>query len=270
MLGQGVDCIFRAMKSSFCFVFVAVASAFLSLSISAGYVYEIEHTAIRGKVEKLVISVEDGNLMMGIPISEEAPKGGDMIFLAQEKVLYLVDNAQRQYMKLDAGTIQRIAAAIEAQMASIPPAQRAMMQQMMGGGAPYTPPAISVEKSGQKKKVEGYNSSYMEVKVDGELRSKTWVAAFDDLKGSCEIADAMKGMAGVFMSFLEAMPMAAEEGSEAVVMMRLFEEIGGFPVQSEDFEDGELESTSRLISVREEDLGSFAPPVGYREQSMGM
>lgn len=180
----------------------------------------------------------------------------------------MIDDANRQYIKLDAAAIETISAMLKAQMSNVPPQQRAMMEQMMGSG--FTPPMIEITDGGSSKEVAGYQADLKVVSVNGEKRSESWIVDYDKVEGSREVAVAMKEMSGLLLDFFTSIPMEAAKGTEDIVLLQMFEKLGGFPVVVNAYKNGNPEDTTKLVSIKEETLEGFAPPKGYREQKMGM
>jgi hypothetical protein len=232
-------------------------------ALFSGYVFEMEMTENGAKTESVSLAVQDGDLRFTLPPSEETPKGGELIFLAKGRELLIVDHAKRSFIKIDAGLIE----GFKAQMAMIPEAQRAAMMQMMGGGS-FKLPELTVEDLGETRKIGEYKARRKRVLVDGKPRSDLWLADFEAVEGSREFTAATKAMAEFFIGFLEAMPMAAAGAGDDVVMLKQFEKLDGFPVESVETDADGTETHSKLVAVREQDLGKLGPPAGYRQQQM--
>lgn len=255
------------MKSPFRSISVLFLLICLPLASFAGHVFVLEVTEVGKDPQQMEIAVQDGNLKMQLPASPEAPRGGSMIYAGDTDTLFLVDAARRSYVQLDTDRIAAITAALEQQLAAMPPQQQAMMRQMMGGS--FTMPSVTIEESGEKKKIDGIAARLVRILVDGEKKSEDWVAGYSEVSGSEELATTMSKMGDLFIKFLEAMPMAAEQGLDAAMMLKQLEELKGFPVQSKSYEDGELKDSTRLIEVRKEPVSGFAPPEGFKEQMIG-
>ena len=236
------------------------------MSAYAGYVYEMETTSPGQAPQIMHMEVQGGNLKLAMPATGGSVQGGSMIFLGSSKTLLMIDDARRQYMKLDQAAIDRIGSMLKAQMENIPPQQRAMVEQMMGGS--FTPPTIEITDGKDKKDISGYATNLKIVKVDGDKRSENWVTDYDKIEGSREVAEIMQEMASVLLSFMETMPMAAKQGTEEIVLLKMFEQLGGFPVATTSYKNGVKRDSSKLLSVKEVELGTFGPPKGYREQKL--
>ncbi len=201
-----------------------------------------------------------------------------MIFLG-DKFLYL-DHRDQSYIVMDEAMLDEVSGKIsdamkemEAQLAAMPPEQRAMVEQMMKGqmqgmmgkqGAPR--PAPTVESMGRGK-WQSYSCDNYAVFDGGKKTQQVCAADLDDIDGADEVMKAFRSMAAYITKMTESMPMMSGQGLNPGELMN---QIDGFPVHTIDYEDGEMLRETSLDSVAEKDLepGLFAAPKGYRQQDM--
>jgi hypothetical protein len=128
--------------------------------------------------------------------------GGDaMLYDAAAGSFTMIDGADRSYIVMDPETMARMAAqagqmqqqmagqmaAMQEQMASMPPEQRAMMEQMManmGGGSPMaagTPPEVEMREMGSTQKIAGFRCKDVRMLVGGRPMARMCVSELDAL-----------------------------------------------------------------------------------------
>ncbi|MBT8092409.1 MAG: DUF4412 domain-containing protein [Gammaproteobacteria bacterium] len=201
---------------------------------------------------------------------------GSMIFLG-DKLLYL-DHREKSYFVMDEAMLDDVSAQMneamaemERQLASMPPEQRAMVEQMMKGQMqgmmtkPDAPiPAPSVESLGSGK-WQSHDCEKYAVFEGGEKTQEVCATDLAGIDGADEIMQAFRSMAAYITELAESMPMMADEGLNPGELM---DKINGFPVHAIDFENGKVVGQSSLDSVTEKDLDPqlFAAPDGYLRQ----
>jgi len=201
---------------------------------------------------------------------------GSMIFLGDE-FLY-VDHRDKSYIVMDEAMLDEVSTQIsdamkqmEAELASMPPEQRAMVEQMMKGrmqgmmgqqGAPSPGPRVEAMGSGEW---QSYSCQKYAVFEGPEKTQDLCAAELDEIDGADEIIDAFRNMAAYMTKMTESMPMRSKEGMNPGELM---EQIDGFPVHSVDYENGRVARETSLDAVTEQKLDEdmFAAPEGYRQQ----
>ena len=201
---------------------------------------------------------------------------GTMLFLG-DKLLY-VDHREKSYIVMDEAMIDTMSAKMsdvakrmEAQLASLPPEQRAMAEQMMKGGMQgligqqgEPPPAPRVEAVGSGE-WQSYKCREYAVFEGGEKTQQVCAAELDEIDGADEVIDGFRNMAAYMTKITESLPMGA---GDHVNPGELMDQIGGFPVHTIDYENGVIAAEISLDSISEQDLepDMFAVPDGYRRQ----
>ncbi len=199
-----------------------------------------------------------------------------MIFLGNE-FLY-VDHDDKSYMVMDEATMNQMSAQIndamkemEAQLAGMPPEQRAMVEQMMKGqmqgmmgqqGDTAPPPRVEAMGSGEWKSRKCREYAVFE----GSVKTQQLCAAdLDDVEGSDEVIEGFRAMAAYITKMTESLPMRSDDGLNPGELM---DQIDGFPVHTIDYANGEVLSESSLDSIEERDLDEamFQVPDGYRRR----
>ena len=239
-----------------------------------------------GSVMNLVTKDAAGNQTGEIVISADGDKvrmylqsdAVSIIFLGTE--MLILDHKEQVYIVMDDAMIDGITSAMremEAQLAAMPPEQRAMVEQMMQGqmdgmmsGSEEKPPTPRLESVGSGS-WGGYSCRKYEM-YEGDAKVADFCAAdFADIKGGEEATKAVLGMIDYMRQIIDAMP-PAMGGMIADNPLDYIGGIDGFPVHSMTYESGKLLEEMALESVTETDLAAdlFAAPANYRKQETGM
>jgi uncharacterized protein YneF (UPF0154 family) len=196
----------------------------------------------------------------------------------KNKTIYALDAEDKTYTSVDKAAMDRMGGQLaearkkmEAQLASLPPERRAMMEQMMSqmGGAPGGKQSKrDVKSTGRSESVGGYKCTIWEVTLDGQKHQELCSTPASALPGGAEVLATMKEI-GEMMEGLTAGlgPMAQRSANEE---WRDIAKIGGVPILTRDFDGGKASSETRLAVVRNESVpGSmFEVPAGYKERKM--
>lgn len=261
---------------------VLLAGALLLTSTAfGGYVYEFQQSEDAAGSTRLMVEGDK------IRITSGGSSAADMIFDASASSMTLLEHDRKRYVNLDKATVEDIAkqieeamAEMEKQLASLPPAQRKMMESMMQGkmkGMGEAPPEISFDRTGETDTKSGYDVEKVIVLEDGVPARELWVADWDDVEGSAELTNGLNAMADMFNDMTKAFskgPMAGMIGGQATSnWYGRIEEIGGMPiVASELGENGTAQPQTILSKVEEREIeaSAFEVPKGYKKQKMKM
>lgn len=261
--------------------FVAVTFSFLTLLpllSHAGVSMNLVSTDASGKeTGRLNIYAQSDNIRMD---DEGQGSRNSMIFLGDSFIV--LDHKKKNYIVMDEAFVNEVSAQMseamkemEKQLASLPPEQRAMAEQMMKGGMGQmmgqqqkeAPPPPRVEALGAGS-WQDFDCEKFAVFESGEKTQEICAAGLKDIDGAAEMMQAFRGMAKFMTKMTESMPMRANPGLNPGELM---DQIDGFPVHTLDYRNGELTGESSLESVIEQDLddGLFSVPDGYvREDPM--
>ena len=246
----------------------------LSSLAQAGVVMDLVSRDASGKeTDRAKIYAQDGMLRMDQGSDADAA----MIFLG-DRFLY-VNHRDKSYIVMDEAMLEEVSAQIseamkemEAQLANMPPEQRAMVEQMMQGKMKgmmgeqaAAAPKPRVERMGASK-WQSYACRQYAVYEDSDKTQQVCAAKLDNVAGADEAIEAFKGMAAYMRKMAESMPMFKDEGMNPGELM---EQIDGFPVHTIDYENGKVLRETSLDSVSEQDLDeeTFAAPTGYRREN---
>ncbi len=199
-----------------------------------------------------------------------------MIFLGNE-FLY-VDHRKKSYIVMDEATLEEVSAQIsdamkqmEAELARMPPEQRAMVEQMMKGqmggmmGQQDTPAAAPRVEAVGSGKWQSHTCRQYAIFEGAEKTQELCAAKLDDIDGGDEVMEAFRDMAAYITKLTESMPMDVNDGINPGELM---DQIDGFPVHTTDYENGVVVRETSVDSITEKDLepGFFSAPEGYRRE----
>jgi len=253
-------------------------SALLLLSplAYAGVVMDMVTMNASGQVtERSRIYAQSGKMRLEQVDGNET--AATMIFLGNE-FLY-IDDREKSYIVMDEAMLDEVSTKMneamkkmEEQLASMPPEQRAMVEQMMKGQmqgmtaqqAP-TSPAFRVEAKGSGE-WKSYKCRQYAVLKGAEKVQDVCAAELDEVDGADEIIESFRNMAAYITKMTESMPTRSDEH---INRGELMDEIDGFPVHTIDYENGVVTRETSLDSITEQNLdeGMFAAPEGYRRQN---
>lgn len=260
------------MQLSRLVLFLVLAS--LTSLVQAGVVMDLVSRDASGQeTDRAKIYAQSGMLRL----DQGADADAAMIFLG-DRFLY-VNHGDKSYIVMDEAMMQEVSAKVsdamkemEAQLANMPPEQRAMVEQMMQGKMKGmmgqqgdSSPKPRVESMG-KGKWQSYACKQYAVYEGADKTQQVCAAKLDDVAGADEAIEAFIGMAAYTRKMTESMPMFANEGLNPGELM---DQIDGFPVHTTDFSNGQILRETSLDSVIEQDLDKelFAAPAGYRREN---
>ena len=199
--------------------------------------------------------------------------------LIKNGTFYIIDDADKSYVMFDKATMEQLAKKIseamekmKAQLAQLPPEQRAQMEQMMpglsGGDRKWT---VEVTDTGKSDKVDGRNCRLWDVKRDDKLDDQICVVAYSDLPGKENFQAMFANFAKVFEEMAKSAPMMAGMMTNEFSAQA---KVNGFPVRTRGYEEnGKLGDDEHVMKVwREEAIpaATFEIPAGYKQKQMPM
>jgi len=257
------------------FVFASAVLLWASSAAHAGVVMDLVTRDASGTVtDRARIYAQSEKVRM-----EEGGNGdaeATMIFLG-DRFMY-IDHSDKSYVVMDEAMLDEVSAKMdaamkemEAQLASMPPEQRAMVEQMMKGqmqgmmgqqGEETPPPRVEAIGSGEWQSRDCKEYAVYE---GGEKKQQICAAALDDVEGADEVIDAFRSMAAYITKMTESLPMRPAGQSNPGELM---DQIDGFPIHTVDYANGQIVQEVSLDSVEEQDLDDelFGAPEGYRKQ----
>jgi len=244
----------------------------------AGVVMEMVGADTAGReTERTRMYVQSGKLRIAGD-SRASHSNVSMVFLGTD--FLILDHDAKTYVVVDEAMLDELTSRIsdamtqmEAQLASLPPEQRAMAESMMKGkmqglmgqqGEAPVEPVIERIGAGewQSKPCTRYS-----VHQGGQKTQEICAAPLNDVPGSEDIKQTFLGMAEFVRKMTESIPIRLDSGisqNPGDVM----DQIDGFPVHSLQYESGSASGEIWLESISEQDLDDalFSVPEGYAKQ----
>ena len=243
---------------------------------SAGvYVETVDHNRSTNSTElKQKMYVQNG-------LGRIADSAG-RVTLIKGDTLYFIDDKEKSYVVFDKATMQQLAeklnaemAKIKEQLASLPPEQRAQMEQMMGGamgGAMDGDKKWTVDATdtGKSDKVDGRACKLWNITRNGELDEQVCVVPYTALPGKEDFQKVFASFARSFEEMAKSIPMfAGKMDNEFSAQAKT----NGFPVRRQAFVGDNLSDVESLVKTwREEAIPAsmFEIPAGYKQKQMQM
>lgn len=241
----------RSAITTFALLALGVSSAFADLT------FTMKQTKDGGAPENAVSYISAERVRMS------QPEGSDILFDLTTGDMTVIDRNKKQYWVMTKSDWDAIAAKMKEvsnspEMKNLPPEVREKMQAMMGGMM-----AVNVEKTGNKRKVAGYNCDEYTVTI-GQF-SKTTECVTNELKLPTNVWARYTEFRDRLKTIASAMgPMAKNIES----MQEQLKKVQGFPIQSTttvSIMGRTSTSTSELESVKEGAIPASAwqIPAGY-------
>ena len=197
-----------------------------------------------------------------------------MIFLGEE--FLVLDHAEKSYIVMDEAMLDQLTSSmsgamqqIEAELANLPPEQRAMAEQMMKGqmqsmmgqqAGSAAKPRVEAVGNGQW---QGNSCTNYAVYEGGQKTQLVCATSLDHIGGMDEMTLAFERMAQFVRKLTEALPIPIGDSMSPGEIM---DQIDGFPVQRTLYLNGEVTGEYSLESLTEKELDDslFAAPDDYK------
>lgn len=194
------------------------------------------------------------------------PRGQQaMMYDNERKVMTVIDHAQKQIVEMNEASleamrqrIQAMRAQMRAQLRSLPPEQRKMIERRIGAGSAKTK---VVAKKGKKDRIGGYPCRHYDMLVDGKSEQQVCVAALADAGVSATDYKTLEGM----FDFMQKMAESQGAGSAPFA-----NSIKGIPVRMKEQRTGRVQTVKSISSAGLPDslftipdykrVDPFAPP----------
>ncbi len=251
-----------------------------ALNAQAGvYVEMVTRDRTTGKEEPAQrMFIQDGKARI-----ESGASGRVTLF--KDDTLFMLDTQRKTYTAMDRATLERSASAMtdmmakmRAQMASMPPEQRAMMENMMkknglsGATEPTKPVVLDATPTGASESVTGRTCKVWIITTDAVPSSQACVVAFAGLPGKDEFQAFGKKMGSLFEKLPESFRQAGGNSFQGNPFQQdngVGAKMNGFPFISRSYRNGALDSKEMVVKTwRAEKIAAtqLEIPVGYTKQ----
>ena len=254
--------------------------------VHAGVVMNSQHNnpgAPDAKPGITTYSFQDGAMRVEVHGSDGSTRD---VMLFRDQAMYQLDPGNKTFMRFDktqmAAMGDKLAQArqqMAAQMQSMTPEQRAMMQQAMdrmGGGAMSAPaqaPVYTVRELGKADTVAGIRCAMWEVSENGQKRSEVCAATPASLPGGSEILQTMQQLSEMSRNMMNSLRqgMGSSRQDHGVPgFWSQLQKIGGVPILSRTFDSsGKLDSEVRVLDIKNQSLtpAQFDVPADYKDRT---
>ena len=243
----------------------------------AGVALDMVSKDMSGKEqERSQIYAQDGFLRLD---SDGGPFASDVSLIFDGSQFLVMDHGEKTYIIMDEAMLTRMTnkmneamEQMKAELATLPPEQRAMAEQMMasqmpgmmGDAEPAPPPRV--EATGESE-WGGRSCTTYDVFENDIKTQEICAAPLDQVNGAAEMMDTFQGMARFVKKLSESLPgpLGASFNEHPGMVAEL---IGGFPIHTTEYRMGQPQSEVSLESIREEQLAAskFEVPDGYELQ----
>jgi hypothetical protein len=205
----------------------------------------------------------------------DTPKMAIIFQIATGKATAIMKE-KKEYMELDVKAIgaaaSGVAALMKDKLASMPEAQRKMVEAMMGKRvASLDAPKIQMayEKSGDSKTIGAWSCDVYHQKKDGKLLADLCIAKADAVGLTAEDLKPLRALAA---TMVKSLPEGIRNNAAVMDFDEQTKQIGftGIPVEAIIYAKGMVVSTTTVKSVDHAAIGAdaFAIPAGYARKEM--
>lgn len=245
----------------------------LASAANAGTVYELVTRTMQGQEVDRMTFYDDGEQSR---MDQNGSRSGSMSVIFKDDAFYVLDHAQKSYILMDEAMLDSMSSQIneamqemQAQLAAMPPEQRAMVEQMLNdempglAGGQISGPVLEVKPAGTGR-WESYDCRKYDMFEDGEKIQEICAADYKVVDGTGAIRDSYRSMAKALDRLFEALPFGGQ-GIQSPLQME--SEMNGFPVQAIEFENGVAVRETTLDSTGKQsiDASMFEVPADYKQ-----
>jgi hypothetical protein len=211
-----------------------------------------------------LFGVEPGRAVMIM----KGARSGRMVFDANAQVLHIINDDDRSYFDIDksAGGQGDPMAMMQQQMANMPPAQRAMAENMMKSMSGSMPPPLTYVWSTEKRTVAGYECT----RVDGMRGSEKVTEYCGSTSPDLKMTDAERATMLAMQSYLRNFSIMVRSSDDGMRAFQWDTTTDGYPVVSRCYRHGTLTLDLTLKEVTRKPIPpeAFLLPAGYRRMDL--
>jgi hypothetical protein len=266
------------MKISACTAFVAFAMV-VAYDTAYGGVY-IE-SVTRDKLSAAETSTQRMYVQDGMARIESSLSASITLFKGE--TLYVLDTTRKTYMAMDAATLERTMGAMsdvmkkmQERLASMPPEQRAMMENMMkqngmpGAGGPAKAVVFDAIPLAATERAAGRSCKSWDITRDGAPHSQVCVVPYAGLPGKDDIQALAQRMSALLAKLPENLR-GQYNGNPLQQNNALSAKLNGVPFITRNYRNGVLDGKETLVKTWQEQAVAtkqFEIPADYVKQEM--
>ncbi|HYJ31671.1 MAG TPA: hypothetical protein VE326_00460 [Candidatus Binatia bacterium] len=216
-------------------------------------------------------SIEKGRVAMLM----KGARSARMLFLESDHVLRIVDDQTKSYFDIEKGALpggMGMMAEAEKQLAKLPPEQRKMAEQSMGGMMSMAPPApTEYVWSNEHQTIGGYDCTRVDAMRGSEKRSEYWGTTSKDFAMSEAERKTMLAMQDYLRhSLIMVQSAGGGSGGDGTRAFQWDTSVDGYPIVTRCFDQGKMTLDLKLESFNRSALSKdlFEIPKGYAKQDL--
>lgn len=195
---------------------------------------------------------------------------GRLIFDQKAQVLHIVSDDDKTYFDLDKSSAGRGGdqmQMMQAQLAKLPPEQRAMAEQMMKGVMSAAPPPLTYTQGTGTKTIAGYQCTMFEGMRGADKVTEYCGTTSSDFKMSDAERRTMLEMQGYLRNFT----IMVKSSDDSMRAFQWDTTVDGYPVLTRCFRGGAMTLDLTLDGVNHKPIPNevFEIPRGYKKQDLG-
>lgn len=260
-----------------------IALSALILFLCGGLCLAAQATTVRFEVTSPGEPAQVNEMYFRDDVLRMQPGAGDdeenitIIYRGDKELMWLINEDERSYIQMDKETMARLGkqvsgalAQLEAQLAQLPPEQRAAMEKMLKGRLPQTPTAketTELRDTGETRRVNGYPCVKYEFYRGGRLESEIWATDASNLEAAHNLTTVLAGMADFYSELIESIPAAAQSDFDFAGVG----ELNRFPIRIRKFADRRVESEINMKQIGVKDVSDslFEVDPSYKRRQIG-
>ncbi len=246
---------------------IRLRAATLALTLTAGTVLAGQVTTVHYQEREPASSESKTGTMrfrdnlMRMEIQQDGDEGPNLIiFRGDKNLLWVVDEQDKSYFQMDRATVERMSNQIsgalkqyEAQLAQLPPEQRAQLEKMLKGRLPQPAPKEKVEirKTGDTATLEGYPCLRYDIYRGDTKDSEIWATDLGNVQGAHNFSALLRSIGEFWEPIMNSFPGGRNPGELDFAALGGLQ---GFPIVVKNYDaagrvTNEVHMTS--ISVQE-------------------
>ncbi|HET6545119.1 MAG TPA: DUF4412 domain-containing protein [Rhodanobacteraceae bacterium] len=248
-----------------------------TLSLLAGAVFSVAHADVR--LDYKASSKDAPLTRLEIAGSRmRSDSGGNTVVVDTANDEFLtIDRSAKEYTRIDAAQLEKLAGAasaamqqVQAMLQNLPPDQRKMIEDRMGGRLPgaAAKTKVAMTPTGRHERIAGHDCEVYAMTFNGSHDQDLCLANAAEV--GLDAAD-RKALHDAFAYFKRMAEKLSAGGSQLDLP---FDQIGGdrVPIKVVVYDDGKPGATSQLESVRTDAIpaSDFQPPAGFREKAVDL
>ncbi len=207
-------------------------------------------------------------------------EGPDGVSIFKDGIVYGVDTSSKSYHVMDQATLEQLSARLkqvreqrtQAELAKLPPDQRAGVEEMLAKQASATPkkPVVDAKDTAKTETINSRSCQVWDITRDGVLDEQYCVASFAALPGGGEVQSLMQKYQGFFEQMAELAGPGAE-GDSMREQFALWQKLNGYPLAARAYSGGTLDPGETIVKAWQSQsvpASMFEIPADYNKRDL--